>query len=67
MIKQFQRDYMKVFETGKICGNVLRAIDEFSNKYPVNINEGKCPCKKCTGFGNSLYQEEKTIQKFSRK
>ncbi|WP_278381176.1 hypothetical protein [Chryseobacterium arthrosphaerae] len=67
MIKQFQRDYMKVFETGKICGNVLRAIDEFSNKYPVNINEGKCPCKKCTGFGNSLYQEEKNNTKILEK
>ncbi len=36
MIKQFQRDYMKVPETGKICGNVLRAIDEFSNKFDVS-------------------------------
>jgi hypothetical protein len=33
MIKQFQRDYMKVPETGKICGNVLKAIDDFSNKW----------------------------------
>ena len=32
MVKQFQRDYMKIPETGKVCGNVLRAIDEFQNK-----------------------------------
>jgi hypothetical protein len=29
MVKQFQKDYMKVPETGKVCGNTLRAIDEF--------------------------------------
>ncbi len=52
MIKQFQRDYMKVPETGKICGNVLRAIDEFQNKFSVDFNEIKCKCKNCTGFGD---------------
>lgn len=62
MIKQFQRDYMKVPETGRICGNVLKAIDEFSSKYELpsgiwqkrnnnNTNEMLCPCGICTGFG----------------
>ena len=59
MIRQFQRDYMKVPETGKVCGNVLRAIDEFGNKYTVDINEGKCPCKECNGFGNGLNSNER--------
>lgn len=59
MIKQFQKDYMKVPETGRVCGDVLRAIDEFSNRYPINIDGGKCPCKECTGFGNGLYPEQK--------
>ena len=59
MIKQFQRDYMKVPETGKVCGNVLRAIDDFQNKFPVNINEAKCKCGECTGFGNGKHSEEK--------
>ncbi|MDR2238601.1 MAG: peptidoglycan-binding protein [Chryseobacterium sp.] len=67
MIKQFQRDYIKVPETGKVCGNVLKAIDDFSNKYPVNINEGKCPCKKCTGFGKGLYSEERNNAKILEK
>lgn len=47
MIKQFQRDYMKVPETGKICGNVLRAIDEFSINFDISQNiwkELNCSC-----------------------
>ncbi len=52
MIKQFQRDYMKVPETGKVCGNVLRAIDNFQSKYTVDFAEVKCKCRKCTGFGD---------------
>ncbi len=47
MIKQFQRDYMKVSETGKICGNVLKAIDEFSNKFDISETlwkQLKCSC-----------------------
>ncbi|MFS4474555.1 peptidoglycan-binding domain-containing protein [Chryseobacterium sp. T20] len=67
MVKQFQRDYMKVTETGKVCGNVLRAIDEFAIKYPININEGKCPCGQCSGFGNSLFPEQKNNSKISEK
>lgn len=52
MIKQFQRDYMKVPENGKVCGNVLRAIDEFQNIFTVDFSEVSCKCKKCTGFGD---------------
>lgn len=47
MIKQFQRDYMKVPETGKVCGNVLRAIDEFSRNFDISAslwNQLKCSC-----------------------
>ena len=61
MIKQFQRDYMKVPETGKVCGNVLKAIDEFTNKWVEKINDYKCLCHasdskvkvadRCLGFG----------------
>ena len=36
MVKQFHRDYMKVSETGKVCGNTLKAIDEFSNKFDIS-------------------------------
>lgn len=52
MIKQFQRDYMKVPETGKVCGNVLRAIDELQNKFTIDFTEVRCKCKSCTGFGD---------------
>ncbi|WP_185147012.1 peptidoglycan-binding domain-containing protein, partial [Chryseobacterium echinoideorum] len=58
MIKQFQRDYMKVPETGKICGNVLKAIDEFQAKYPINFDEIKCKCGSCTGYGKERNSEE---------
>ncbi|WP_026718460.1 glycoside hydrolase family protein [Flavobacterium gelidilacus] len=47
MIKQFQRDYMKVPETGKICGNVLKAIDDFSLKFDLSTTQWsqiKCSC-----------------------
>lgn len=65
MIKQFQRDYMKVPETGKVCGNVLKAIDEFSNKWEEKISDYTCLCKnvssirnKCSGFGKGRYEGE---------
>lgn len=47
MVKQFQRDYMKVPETGKVCGNVLRAIDEFSRNFDISNTlweQIKCSC-----------------------
>jgi hypothetical protein len=59
MIRQFQRDYMTVQETGKICGNVLRAIDEFQEKYTIHFDDIKCKCGKCNGFGNGKFQENK--------
>ncbi|MCY6412978.1 LysM peptidoglycan-binding domain-containing protein [Acinetobacter sp. VNH17] len=53
-IKQFQRDYMGVPETGKICGSVLVALDKFYEEYPIASFMGKaaCNCGKCSGFGN---------------
>jgi predicted chitinase len=47
MVKQFQKDYMKVPETGKVCGNVLMAIDDFSLKFDISAtswSELKCSC-----------------------
>ena len=46
MIKQFQRDYMKVEETGVVDIPVIEAIDEFTtdSKYSFNFNEIKCRC-----------------------
>ncbi|MFY0045871.1 peptidoglycan-binding domain-containing protein, partial [Acinetobacter baumannii] len=34
-IKQFQRDYMGVPDTGKICGSVLAALDRFRDEYGI--------------------------------
>ncbi|MBP2615256.1 hypothetical protein [Chryseobacterium jejuense] len=67
MIKQFQRDYMKVPETGKVCGNVLRAIDEFSNKYPIPFKRIKCKCGKCSGFGNARHFDQAQKNNISEK
>ncbi|MCU6499144.1 LysM peptidoglycan-binding domain-containing protein [Rugamonas sp. A1-17] len=52
-VKQFQRDYMGVSETGKVCGNVLAALDDFRQKYPISLADMKCRCGACGGFGNS--------------
>ncbi|QYS89555.1 peptidoglycan-binding domain-containing protein [Flavobacterium davisii] len=58
MIKQFQRDYMKVPETGKVCGNVLLAIDQFQVKYNFDFSSLKCKCGKCSGFGDNSNKEK---------
>ncbi|MGN5764504.1 MULTISPECIES: LysM peptidoglycan-binding domain-containing protein [Acinetobacter] len=52
-IKQFQRDYMGVPETGKICGSVLAALDKFRDEYGIApfFDSMKCPCGVCSGFG----------------
>lgn len=66
-IKQFQRDYMKVKETGKICGSLLKAIDEFCENRSYDFDQTKCPCangakgttkyKACNGYGNAEAKE----------
>lgn len=74
MIKQFQRDYMQVPETGKICGNVLKAIDEFCGKWSENIVKYKCLCHdpdskvslkdRCNGgYGKGLKDEHPGIHR----
>uniref|UniRef100_UPI00117A4C2B peptidoglycan-binding domain-containing protein n=1 Tax=Gilliamella bombi TaxID=1908521 RepID=UPI00117A4C2B len=68
MIKQFQRDYMQVEETGVVDMNVIKAIDEFSVKYDLPSNEWVkkpptddeqmfCPCGLCDGFGKSRHKD----------
>ncbi|WP_336722459.1 LysM peptidoglycan-binding domain-containing protein [Acinetobacter soli] len=54
-IKQFQRDYMGVPETGKICGSVLVALDKFRDEYGISpyFESMKCPCGVCSGFGSA--------------
>ena len=67
MVKQFQRDYMKVPETGKVCGNVLMAIDQFQSNYSVDVNQAKCPCGQCTGFGNGKFATQKGDKNINEK
>jgi GH24 family phage-related lysozyme (muramidase)/plastocyanin len=55
---QFQRDYMKIEPTGQVCGNTLKAIDEFTEKFKFKFDLIKCKCKKCIGFGNGKYSEQ---------
>ena len=59
MIKQFQRDYMLVEETGVVDMEVIKAIDKFQEEYTISAtiwSQLKCKCKpnKCNGFGNSI-------------
>jgi GH24 family phage-related lysozyme (muramidase)/LysM repeat protein len=58
-VKQFQRDYMGVAETGRACGAVLSALDAFAKKYPLPLAQMKCKCGKCAGFGNGYVDSEK--------
>lgn len=57
-IKQFQRDYMGVAETGKICGSLLIALDEFRSKIPISFASMKCRCGQCHGFGNGFIDSQ---------
>ncbi|MFB9245845.1 LysM peptidoglycan-binding domain-containing protein [Massilia antarctica] len=63
-VKQFQRDYMGVAETGRVCPSVLASIDEFGRKHLLPGGNGgfdqmKCQCQTeanpgphvCSGFG----------------
>jgi len=57
-VKQFQRDYMGVAESGKACRATLAAIDELRKKYPLSYNGLACQCRnhnpgaqRCHGLG----------------
>ena len=69
-VKQFQRDYMEIPETGRVCGRELRAIEDFSNLYNFNFSQTPCPCINtgnagtgttdyplCDGYGNGRVRD----------
>ncbi len=57
MVKQFQKDYMKVEQTGVVCGKMFKAIDEFSEKYDISKTIwGQLDCS-CTGKGTNKYNK----------
>lgn len=55
-IKQFQTDYMKITPTGTISNDLINAINKFALQFPIDFNQLKCPCGKCSGFGQGLYK-----------
>ena len=55
-IKQFQTDFMKITPTGLITEELSKALKQFSTQYPIDFNQLKCPCGKCSGFGQGLYK-----------
>lgn len=58
-VKQFQRDYMKmIVPTGIVDEVTLQKIDEFSDEYRENVENYKCKCGKCTGFGSGQFKGE---------
>ncbi|MES2049053.1 MAG: LysM peptidoglycan-binding domain-containing protein [Pseudomonadota bacterium] len=65
-VKQFQRDYMGVSETGKVCGAVLIALDDFLKKHPVKLADMQCQCGKCKGFGNG-YDDSTKVEMYKTK
>lgn len=64
-VKQFQRDYMETAETGRVCGGMLAALDDFMNTYPIDafLGQMKCPCiqfgggARCNGWGAGRINE----------
>ncbi|HEX8268464.1 MAG TPA: hypothetical protein VF581_01115 [Flavobacterium sp.] len=59
-VRQFQKDYMKIAPTGKICGNTVKAVDEFGSKYLYNFAESACRCNTCSGYGDGSNKGEYT-------
>lgn len=59
-VRRFQQDYMGVAGTGKVCGAMLAALDEFRSKHPVNFKAMLCKCGHCKGFGNGYRTSEKS-------
>jgi len=63
-VRQFQRDYMEVPETGKVCGPFLKALDDFRARFPIDLTKMRCPCGHCHGFGNG-YTDSRAVGMFS--
>jgi hypothetical protein len=58
-VKQFQRDYMNMENpTGVADIATLMKIDEFCEIYRENVDNYKCPCNKCGGFGKGQFKNK---------
>lgn len=67
-VKNFQRGYMKMKNPlGVVDENTANSIDEFGEVYPEDLSDYKCPCGKCTGFGNRKHKGEYRADKKQEK
>lgn len=56
-VRQFQKDFMNLSNpTGEVDQATYAAIDRFAAQYPVPFDKLKCPCGKCSGFGQGLFK-----------
>lgn len=52
-VRSFQRDFMKLSEpTGLVDRQTFEAIDRFADAHPIGFQKLRCPCGRCSGFGN---------------
>ncbi len=55
-VTTFQKDYMQITPTGIVDPNTITALIKFTQDFPVNFNNLKCPCGTCDGFGHGQYK-----------
>ncbi|WBX78220.1 peptidoglycan-binding domain-containing protein [Tenacibaculum ovolyticum] len=73
IVKQFQKDYMKITPTGKVDAATLNSIDKFSDKWSEQISDYKCLChstpfvvakaNRCPGYGKGKSKEHPGIHR----
>ena len=59
-VRRFQEDYMGIAPSGKVCGSLLVALDEFCTRHPIRFSSMLCQCNHCRGFGNRYRTSEKS-------
>jgi hypothetical protein len=47
---------MKITPTGIINQNLVNATNMLAVNFPIDFNQLKCPCGKCSGYGQGLYK-----------
>jgi hypothetical protein len=58
-VMTFQRQFMGLEDPdGKASGTVFEAIRNLADEYPVDFDQIRCPCMKCSGFGSGRFKGE---------